>query len=84
MDERKYEKRALKKAYKRAKRRSIAPWKGLTILLLVLSLIVVPLGMVLRMFDNTLAAFVGGTFWELKNEDPTPTTSRWTSRPPKR
>ena len=70
MDEKKNEKQALKKAWKRAKRRSIAPWKGLTILLLVLSLIVVPLGIVLGIFDNTLAAFVGGTFWELKNEDP--------------
>ena len=70
MDERKIEKKALKKAYKRAKRRSISPWKGLTILLLVLSIIVMPLGIALGMFDNTLAAFVGGTFWELKNEDP--------------
>ena len=70
MDEKKLEKRALKKAYKRAKRRAIAPWKGLTILLLVLSIIVVPLGIVLSMFDNTLAAFVGGSFWELENEDP--------------
>ena len=69
MDEKKLEKRALKKAYKKAKRRAIAPWKGLTILLLVLSLIVVPLGVALSMFDNTLAAFVGGTFWELENED---------------
>lgn len=73
MDEKKLEKRALKKAYKRAKRRAIAPWKGLTILLLVLTLIVVPLGIALSMFDNTLAAFVGGSFWELKNEDPNAT-----------
>ncbi|MBQ9148119.1 MAG: glycoside hydrolase family 3 C-terminal domain-containing protein [Oscillospiraceae bacterium] len=70
MDEKKLEKRALKKAYKRAKRRAIAPWKGLTILLLVLSIIVAPLSVVLGMFDNTLAAMTGNTFWELKNEDP--------------
>ena len=24
----------------------------------------------LQKFDNTVAAFVGGTFWELENEDP--------------
>ena len=59
-----------KKAYKTAKRRLVQPWKALTILCIVLTLIFSPLIVVLNMFDNTVAAFVGGTFWKLENEDP--------------
>ncbi len=59
-----------KKAYKKAKRRLVQPWKALTILCIVLALIFSPLMVVLNMFDNTVAAFVGGTFWKLENEDP--------------
>ena len=70
MNEKKLEKRSLKKAYKRAKRRCIAPWKGICIIGVVLALIMTPVTLVLNMFDNTVAAFVGGSFWELENEDP--------------
>ena len=59
-----------KKAYKKAKRKLVLPWKLLTILALILALVMTPLTFVLNMFDNTVAAFVGGTFWELENEDP--------------
>jgi len=64
------EKKALKKAYRKAKRKLIQPWKALTITALIFSLILGPLFAVLNTFDNTVAAFVGGTFWELENEDP--------------
>ena len=29
----------------------------------------IPITIVLSMFDNTVAAFVGGSFWELQNAD---------------
>jgi len=70
MDERKHAWKTTKKAYKKAKRRTIQPWKGLAITLLVLSLIMTPLSVVANMFDNTLVALVGGSFWELENGDP--------------
>ncbi len=59
-----------KKAYRKAKRRLVSPWKVLTIVCLIVTLILGPITFALKMFDNTVAAFVGGTFWELENEDP--------------
>ena len=59
-----------KKAYKRMKRKLVTPWKTLAIICLVLTLIMAPVTFALNMFDNTVAAFVGGTFWELENADP--------------
>ncbi len=70
MEMNKQEYKALKKAYKREKRRKVTPWKGMTILCLILALICTPLILAMQVFDNTLAAFVGGTFWELQDEDP--------------
>lgn len=70
MDETREKKRQLKRAYKKAKRKALGPWKVLCILCLVVSLVATPLYAVLHVFDNTVAAFVGGTFWQLENEDP--------------
>jgi len=70
MDDMKQQKKSLKKAYKKAKRKTVLPWKIVTIFALVLSLILVPVSIALSIFDNTLAAFAGGSFWELENEDP--------------
>ena len=70
MDERKQQLKQAKKAFKKVKRRKVTGWKTLTILFLVLTLIMAPVTFALSMFDNTVAAFVGGTFWELVNEDP--------------
>ena len=64
------EQKALKKAYKKAKRKTVTLWKTLGIITLVFALILTPLSNVLSMFDNTVAAMLGGSFWELKNEDP--------------
>ena len=45
--------------------------KAVSVLLVVLFVIMVPLNVVVRMFDNTLALLIAGnTFWELENEDP--------------
>ena len=69
MDEKKKEYKARKKAYNKARRKAIRPWKGLTILSAVIAIIMIPVTVILSMFDNTVAAFVGGTFWKLENED---------------
>ena len=70
MDERKQELKQLKKACKKAKRKHVTLWKSLGILFLVLALIMTPLSIVAKLFDNALAAFMGGRFWEVENEDP--------------
>ena len=57
-------------AYKKAKKKTIQPWKGIAITLLVLSLIMTPLAVVADIFDNAVAAILGGTFWKVENEDP--------------
>lgn len=69
MEDKRKELKARKKEYKRAKRKLVLPWKLLTIFSLIIALLAIPLTMVLSLFDNTVAAFVGGTFWELENED---------------
>ncbi len=67
-DAEKLEKKQLKKAYKRSKR-SYLPFKILSIVLIVLLVILAPLSVVFTMFDNTMAVYIGGTFWELEDED---------------
>lgn len=69
MEESRNEFKARKKAYNKARRRAIRPWKGLTFLSAVVAIIMIPMTVILTTFDNTVAAFVGGTFWELKNAD---------------
>ena len=66
---RRMKKKTLKKAYKRRKRKLVLPFKVITIAALILSIVFVPLYFALSTFDNTVAAFVGGTFWKLENED---------------
>ena len=70
MDERKLQLKQLKKASKKSKRKHYSLWKTLGILFLVLALIMTPLSVVADIFDNALAAFMGGTFWTVENEDP--------------
>ena len=64
------DKKALKKAFKKASRKATRPWKGLALLSGPLTAIFLALSIGLGMFDNTVALFVGGSFWELVNEDP--------------
>ncbi len=70
MDERKQELKTLKKACKKAKRKHVTLWKTLAIFCLVLTLILTPLTVVASMFDNTMAALLGGKFWDVIDEDP--------------
>ena len=56
MDEIKAQKKALKKAYKQAKRKNVLAWKILTILCAVVMVISVPLSVLAVKFDNTMAA----------------------------
>ena len=69
MDDLKMQKQTLKKAYKKAKRKTITLWKVLTILCAIVMVISVPLSVLAAKFDNTMAARFGGSFWELENED---------------
>ena len=61
--------KARKKAYKKARRRARRPWKFLTLLSGPLAVLFTVILIVVTMFDNTIALFVGGTFWKLENED---------------
>ena len=69
MNERKTELLTRKKAAKKVKRRMVTAWKSVAIVCLVLCLLLTPISVVLSLFDNTVAAFLGGTFWKLENED---------------
>ncbi len=62
--------KARKKTYKKALKKARRPWKLLTLLSAPLAIILTVVLVVVTMFDNTVALFVGGTFWELENEDP--------------
>ncbi len=70
MDERKAELKQLKKACKKAKRRHVTLWKSLGIFFLIFAIILSAASVVVKMFDNTMAAMMGGRFWEVIDEDP--------------
>ena len=45
--------------------------KVISVILTVLFVIMIPVNVVVRMFDNTISLLVAGnTFWKLENEDP--------------
>ena len=59
-----------KKAYKKAKRRLVTPWKTIALICAILTVIMLPLNIVLGMFDNTISLLIAGnSFWELENKD---------------
>lgn len=62
--------KARKKAYKKALRKARRPWKLLTFLSAPLAIIFIAIFAIVSVFDNTVTLFVGGTFWELENENP--------------
>ena len=70
MDERKAELKRLKKECKRAKRKHVTLWKSLGITLLVFALLLSVGTIVVSIFDNTMAALLGGKFWTVIDEDP--------------
>ena len=61
--------KAQKKAFRKAKHKAIRPWKGMSIFSGILAVLFAIVFFICSMFDNTIAAFAGGTFWELENED---------------
>ena len=61
--------KARKKAYKKARSKATRPWKWLTWLSAPLAIILTAVTVVMGMFDNTFSLFLGGTFWEVVNED---------------
>ena len=66
----KQEIKVLKKEYKRAKRKCMGLWKTLGVFTLVLAILLSIGAGVVKLFDNTMAALLGGKFWTLENEDP--------------
>lgn len=66
----KAQKKAAKKTYKKARRKSHGLWKALTFISAPFAIILMVALFIMTMFDNTVALFLGGTFWELENEDP--------------
>ena len=58
-----------KKAHKKALNKKVFWWKTGSIITGVLAGIVIPLTVMVTMFDNTITAFMGGSFWELENPD---------------
>ena len=61
--------KAQKKAFRKAKHKAIRPWKGMSIFSGILAVLFAIVFFICSMFDNTIVAFAGGTFWELENED---------------
>ena len=61
--------KARKKAFNKAKRKAIGPWKVLTFISLPLAIVLIAVTVIVTIFDNTVALFVGGSFWDLVNED---------------
>ena len=70
MEDNKKEMKARKKAFKKARRKAIGPWKALTWISLPLAVILVAATLICSVFDNTVALFTGAYFWELVDEDP--------------
>ena len=63
-------KKEKKKAFKKAKRRYLQPWKGLSGAFVFLAVFSLLLSLLVGMFDNTIAIITGDRFWALENEDP--------------
>ena len=70
MSERKEELKKARKAALRIRRKYFTLWKTLAILAAAVMVLGILGHALLSTFDNTLAAFVGGTFWEVVDEDP--------------
>ena len=64
--ENKKEFKARKRAYNKARRNAIRPWKGLTFLSAVIAIIMIPITVVLSVFDNTVAAFNASSNFSMK------------------
>lgn len=70
MDEKKDKLKQRKVSYKKAKRKYVTLWKTLGIFTLVFAILLSAGGAVVSLFDNSVAALVGGRFWDVIDEDP--------------
>lgn len=59
-----------KKKLRKAKRKAVRPFKGLTILSIPLTIISIALLVFATIFDNSVAIFMGGRFWKLDDANP--------------
>ena len=70
MDNVKAQYKQAKKAYKKAKRKHVGLWKAVALFCAILTLILIPVNIVVGMFDNTVSLLLAGnSFWELTNKD---------------
>ena len=70
MNEMKANYKQAKKAYKKAKRKNVGLWKTVALICAILTVIMLPVNIVLGMFDNTISLLLAGnSFWELENRD---------------
>lgn len=67
MDKKEYKIR--KKSYKKSLKKNGKPFKGLSVASGILAGIMLPVSIIINLFDNTIAAATGDTFWELVNAD---------------
>ena len=71
MDELKAKYKQAKKAYKKEQRKRYGLWKTVALICAILTLILIPVNIVVGMFDNTVSLLLAGnSFWELENRDP--------------
>lgn len=59
-----------KKKLRKAKRKAVRPFRGLTILSIPLTIIAIALLIFATIFDNSVAIFMGGRFWKLDDVNP--------------
>ena len=69
MDLRAMKLKHLKKASKWEKRKYVTLWKTFGIFFLVLTLLLAPLCVAVKVADNALTAWLGGSLWKLENRD---------------
>ena len=69
MNETKQEKKCAKESLSQGAQKSNTSVEGADVFSGIISIVLIPILVFLSMFDNTVAAFVGGSFWKLKNED---------------
>ena len=58
-----------KKAWSKSKRKACRPWKGLSVLTGIVTVLALVVTVIFTTFDNTISIFIGGTFWEKENLD---------------
>lgn len=63
------ERKIYKKKYRKAKRKAVRPWKGLSVFTGILTILLLLATIIIQAFDNTIYIFAGASFMELENKD---------------